>query len=69
MNDEQEIEIIELIDYLELKTRQASDPVVRENARRAWDSLVALRNERDSLRAFKRGVDEALNSGDGSYRP
>jgi hypothetical protein len=25
--------------------------------------------EVESLRAFKRGVDEACNSGDGSYRP
>lgn len=26
-------------------------------------------NDLDRLRAFKRSVDEALNSGDGSYRP
>ena len=31
--------------------------------------LISLRDEVESLRAFKRGVDEALNSGDGSYRP
>lgn len=29
----------------------------------------ALETEIESLRGFKRGVDEALNSGDGSYRP
>lgn len=28
-----------------------------------------LEREVEALRAFKRGVDEALNSGDGSYRP
>jgi hypothetical protein len=26
-------------------------------------------DEIDNLRVFKRGVDEALNSGDGAYRP
>ena len=31
--------------------------------------LIALRAEVESLRVFKRSVDEALNSGDGSYRP
>lgn len=31
--------------------------------------LLNLRIEVKSLRAFKAGVDEALNSGDGSYRP
>lgn len=29
----------------------------------------AERAELEGLRAFKRSVDEALNSGDGSYRP
>lgn len=40
------------------------------------EKLIQLRSiaaralvEVDNLRAFKRGVDEALNSGDGSYRP
>lgn len=28
-----------------------------------------LRNELEGLRAFQRGVNAALNSGDGSYRP
>lgn len=31
--------------------------------------LKELRREVEGLRAFKRSVDEALNSGDGSYRP
>ena len=31
--------------------------------------VEALRQEVEGLRAFKRSVDEALNSGDGSYRP
>jgi hypothetical protein len=30
---------------------------------------MPMAQELASLRAFKRGVDEALNSGDGSYRP
>ena len=29
----------------------------------------ALRTELDGLRAWKRSVDDALNSGDGAYRP
>jgi len=41
------------------------------------DAMVLYRNrivpdifkELESLRAFKRSVDEALNSGDGTYRP
>jgi hypothetical protein len=51
--------------------------------KRLWDVINAGRIEDDhvrdllreaayeieGLRAFKRGVDEALNSGDGSYRP
>lgn len=31
--------------------------------------IAALENEVAGLRAFKRSVDVALNSGDGSYRP
>ena len=31
--------------------------------------IAGLRAELDSLRAFKASVDEALNTGDGSYRP
>lgn len=35
-----------------------------------WYKLALSLAERvDSLQAFKRSVDEALNSGDGSYRP
>lgn len=33
------------------------------------EEVIFLRDEVDSLRAFKAGVDEALNSGDGVYRP
>lgn len=33
------------------------------------NEVIWLRDEVDSLRAFKAGVDEALNSGDGVYRP
>lgn len=36
---------------------------------RLADLLDEAANEIDGLRAFKRSVDEALNSGDGSYRP
>ena len=32
-------------------------------------ALARVREERDGLLAFKRGIDEALNSGDGVYRP
>jgi len=35
----------------------------------AKDDIEALRAELDSLRAWKRSIDEALNSGDGAYRP
>jgi hypothetical protein len=35
----------------------------------AESALAEKERETKSLRAFKRGVDEALNSGDGSYRP
>jgi hypothetical protein len=34
-----------------------------------YEAADVLANEIDSLRAFKRSVDEALNTGDGSYRP
>lgn len=33
------------------------------------EAYERLLEEVESLRAFKRGVDEALNSGDGVYRP
>jgi hypothetical protein len=36
----------------------------------AWNAAAREHaQELESLRAFKRGVDEALNSGDGVYRP
>ena len=35
----------------------------------AKDDIEALQVELNGLRAWKRGVDEALNSGDGAYRP
>jgi len=35
----------------------------------ARSALAEKERELESLRAFKRGVDEALNSGDGVYRP
>lgn len=35
----------------------------------AANEYPKLLKEVESLRAFKRSVDEALNSGDGSYRP
>lgn len=31
--------------------------------------VIYLRDRVEGLESFKRGVDEALNSGDGSYRP
>ncbi len=40
-----------------------------KQAEALWRENAELRREVESLRAFKRGVDEALNSGDGSYRP
>lgn len=36
---------------------------------RVKDRVDRLYAEVESLQAFKRGVDEGLNSGDGSYRP
>lgn len=48
------------------------DAIVKEEAaaqKALRDENKKLRVERDSLAAFKRGVEEALNSGDGSYRP
>ena len=38
-------------------------------ARQLERELAEAKREIESLRAFKRGVDEALNSGDGIYRP
>jgi len=35
----------------------------------AYDEISKLKKELESLRAFKHSVDEALNSGDGAYRP
>jgi len=35
----------------------------------AYDEISKLKKELESLRAFKHSVDEALNSGDGTYRP
>lgn len=35
----------------------------------AAQRIVELTREVEGLRGFKRSVDEALNSGDGSYRP
>lgn len=43
--------------------------VSAEIARELERELTAMQRELESLRAFKRSVDEALNSGDGSYRP
>ena len=40
-----------------------------ERYSRMLETEGALQEELFSLRAFKRGVDESLNSGDGSYRP
>lgn len=38
--------------------------------REAWDAAANEHTqELESLREFKRSVDAALNSGDGSYRP
>lgn len=37
--------------------------------RRLRARVAELESECNGLRAFKQGVDEALNSGDGSYRP
>ena len=38
--------------------------------REAWNAAAKEHaDELESLRAFKHGVDEALNSGDGVYRP
>lgn len=35
----------------------------------AADEIVNLRREIEGYRIFKQSVDEALNRGDGSYRP
>lgn len=57
MTPEQAIELIRQRDYAEAFHCYFSGP-----AEVLWQEI-------ESLRAFKRGVDEALNSGDGSYRP
>lgn len=44
------------------QTTQADYNALAEHARQ-------LERELNGLREFKRGVDEALNSGDGVYRP
>lgn len=49
---------------------QAGELRVLIESRDTWRELArVLEAEVKSLRAFKAGVDEALNSGDGSYRP
>ena len=46
-----------------------SGPTLAEQVQWLKDERDELRREVRSLRAFKAGVDDALNSGDGSYRP
>ena len=49
---------------------QADLRAAAEAERDKWkDCASVAADERDSLRKFKAGVDEALNMGDGSYRP
>ena len=43
--------------------------ILRASIGRLESTLDQARAELDSLRAWKRSVDEALNSGDGAYRP
>jgi len=45
------------------------NPTIAAEFAAAHSALAEKEREAESLRAFKRGVDEALNSGDGSYRP
>lgn len=56
----------------EIKVRNACARAADLNLQRAESAerrCEELEREIDGLRRFKSGVDEALNSGDGSYKP
>jgi len=49
--------------------QDAVGAAMRESPEGKYVLFKDVATELESLRAFKRSVDEALNSGDGSYRP
>lgn len=68
-----------LTDYLERRGEAASVTALAQlckalgwqggTTRQVVQAVASQRSELEGLRLFKRSVDEALNSGDGSYRP
>ena len=67
MTKEQEREIRQFMVYLKRKSTLPHD--VGRRSKNAYEALSSMFNELEGLRAFKANVDEALNSGDGVYRP
>jgi hypothetical protein len=67
--------IAQLRDYLKVYTdnkvtvENAAQNYTRQFPHRCHMVIVALLEENDAHTAFRRSVDEALNSGDGAYRP
>lgn len=56
-------------EYLAWREELAGEFVINDSVSALCRLVVALAEEVRSLRVFKRSVDEALNMGDGSYRP
>lgn len=62
-------------DLTDEKVRHCANPgsdlrlINRRMISRLAKEILALREELNSLRRFKAGVDAALNTGDGTYRP
>lgn len=61
--------ILARIAWLADNFHYASYTQAQEIVCNAIDYIKSIGKELNGLRAFKRSVDEALNSGDGSYRP
>ena len=74
--DERELTFNDLdIYFLEIKDRKASPRSLPNIVRHepivvvCENDIKAMQEELKSLRSFKAGVDEALNSGNGTYKP
>lgn len=48
---------------------ETHEQIQSELMNQATEKIMEMRSELESLRAFARSVNEALNSGDGTYRP
>jgi len=56
-------------DDLDMEFDQSAPPILVGDLRHLLDLVERLAKEVDGYRAWERSVNEALNSGDGSYRP